>query len=141
MYFGIKPRNNILENFTDFMDEKQYTDYHDKFEKLMKSYEQEMQTLYEKEYQETQTSKNKVDVGDLVILRSAKSIHKEGRGLANYQDQVFEILEIHNQRCVVTPLFHKSRRTPSIHLSHVRKIPQSELLQMLPIELQVVIFS
>ena len=110
-----------------------YKSYHERYNKIMEEFDTFMVNLYQQEKEHAKTSKDKIEVGDLVILRTSKSIHKEGRGIPNYHADIWEVTEIHSQSCVVTPLFHKSRRLPKVHISHVRKLPSYEILQFMPL--------
>ena len=137
LYFNRPPRNDILDTFISHLSPEEHDAYKKKYSEILADYEDDLQKKYSEETKKVKLTRNPVAVGDVVCLRNTNSIHKIGRGNANYQADIFEIIEIkHGQQCIVAPLFHKSRKCPAVHISHVRHFPSEELIQLFPLELQ-----
>ena len=133
MFFGIRPRNDLMHTFLSQLSISETENYHKKYESIMRDYEKEMEKEFKETLEKTKLTKDKLKIGDIVTIRSPDSLHSIGRGNANYLAEIYELVRLGNQRAIVTPLFHKTRKCPQVHISHLRKFPQEELLQLFPI--------
>ena len=99
----------------------------------MAKYDEEMLKIYEESIKDLPKKKNPIAIGDIVTVKNSDVIHHIGRGNAHYNPMVFEVSNVTNQTATISPLFQKTRKSPKVHLNHLKRFPCESLLQLVSI--------